>query len=111
MPNARKQSSRNIERILIDNRKVIHQNRGKRYFIARRKAYSCVYVSLAWEYLLMRNRNLALLNILKSILIYPLKNHNSDKKYRIFCRILFPLWLYTFLSKHYRRKCDIGIIR
>lgn len=54
------------------------------------KAHSRVYTMAGIGYLEIGNRHLALANLLKAMVSYPLKYSDTDRKYRVFARCLIP---------------------
>ena len=94
--------NKNIARMKMDGKKVVVRNIKRRNLILRRKAHSYRHLDIAWEYLDAGNRKLALMYMLKSIAIYPLKAYDGDGKYKLLGRCLFPSWLFNLLRKFSR---------
>ncbi len=95
----------NTSRIEADAKQVVARNIERWRFILRRKACSYIYLDLAHEYMAVQSRYPAMTNILRSIVIYPLKTYDRDDKYRILCKCLLPARLLSFVRGYAQRRC------
>ena len=95
--------NKDVTRIKENGRKLVERNVDKKDFLFKRKAYSYLYITLAWEYMDKRDGYSALINILKSITSYPFKVDDADRKYKILFRLIMPSYIFDFFKTLYKK--------
>jgi len=95
--------NKDVTRIKNSTRKLIERNVDKKHSLLKRKAYSCLYITLAWEYMDRGDRYSAIKNIIKSIVSYPLKAGDQNGKYKTLCKLIMPSYMLNFFRTLYKK--------
>ncbi len=78
----------NIENMMINQKRFIYKHRQQYTWFSKRKANSYIYLDAARELSSVHRRYQAILNAIRSILMYPLLLDREDNKYQILLKAL-----------------------
>ena len=92
-------TSTNVELMKSCAMKIVRSGLYRGEYLLSAKARSRIYMAAARDYLGVGNKHSAFINALRSIMTYPLRTYNMDRKYLILALSVIPPWVIDFFRK------------